>query len=271
MAKGTGDGFLGSQINILKGTNAPPPATEPIVISEKSLTRYVALVAFLLPTLLLIGSSTRRVCFYDSISHFYFAPVWGGFFVGCLGFIALFLCAFRGNGGTADFWMSLIAGFAAAGVALFPTAGAGCVYDGTEVGRFFAQPMGSDEATWDKIAITTDFTVVAGIASQTLHKWCATVLFGILAWFCLVSFRRNNGTGVQGTGPSAKKSPQKLRRNRVYWFCGLGILGCIAYMGWTLSKATGNAQEIFVPEALALYLFAFSWLVKSKLIKWFDG
>ena len=91
----------------------------------------------------------------------------------------------------------------------------------------------------------------------------------------MVSFRRNNGSGVmeiKGKGRKVDyvKTSTKLRRNFVYWFCGLGMIACLAYIGWLW--ATTDASEtanIFVPEALALYFFAISWLVKAKIIPGF--
>ncbi len=263
------DSIIQQQLDILRGTNAPAKEKKPIEINADQLALFVGLVALMLPTVLLLFSLSPQFCFYDSISHFYFAPFLGSYFVGCLGFIALFLFAYQGNT-RSDKYMSILAGVAAIGVAIFPTSGAGCDYSFTEIARVFTPFNGVDNTTH---VVTTDISFM-GIQSQTIHMWSARILFGVLAWFCLVSFRRNNGSGVSRNRRAKKdeskyvKTAAKKRRNFVYLICGAGMLFCILWMIMILSEghATNN-QSIFWPETIALYLFGFSWLVKSKVIK----
>ena len=264
--------YLQTQIRTLQGKNDyVDPSFNP-AIDRKRLTLYVGLVAFLLPTLLLaFAMFNDRFCSYDSISHYYFAPMLGSYFVGCLGFITLFLLSYVGHT-VSDMWMSAIGGIAAAGVAIFPTSDAGCTYVDSQLARAFVYPAGSDGG-----GFTFDLNAFGGIEASTIHFGSAAALFLILAWFCIWSFRRNNGSGVSDTGDGKlAMSGKKQLRNLIYLLCGLGILAAMAVIGLSGDSSAdastgGRTQLTFWAETVALYLFAVSWLVKGRIINWIDG
>ena len=93
--------------------------------------------------------------------------------------MAAFLAAYNGHTNL-RFWASKVAALAAAGVALSPTS-SGC----------------------------------KGTPESTVHFIAAALLFGILAYFCLVPFYRKTRTG----------SAKQRRRAIVYLLCG-GAWSC---------------------------------------------
>ena len=82
-----------------------------------------------------------------------------------------------------------------------------------------------------------------------LHHGAAAVLFFMFAVFALWLFRIDK----------AGRPQLKGLRNKVYFACGIAILLCIAWAGYNGWKS----EPIFLPEAIALIAFSFSWLVKG--------
>jgi hypothetical protein len=97
---------------------------------------------------------------------------------------------------------------------------------------------------------------------STFHFVSAACLFSLLAFFCLVLF-------VKG---SDDPTPQKLKRNAVYKWCGWIIVACIVLIAlynlclksWYPDLA--YMRPVFFLEAAALYAFSFSWLVKGEIM-----
>jgi hypothetical protein len=164
----------------------------------------------------------------DSISAYY----WTGavsLFVGLLAALSLFLLTYRGynnDDGKYDRGAAIIAGIAAAVVAIFPT----------------SPPKGVTTLPWwhDSISMT--------------HRIAAIILFSMFAIFSLWLFRK--------TKPGEQPSDDKKRRNLIYLMCGFGI---VASMIWAL-VAGNSHRSIFWPESFALGFFALSWLVKGRAL-----
>lgn len=88
--------------------------------------------------------------------------------------------------------------------------------------------------------------------TRTIHYVSAVVLFSAFVFFCFFLF------------PKRKKEPQpfdKKVRNAFYYSCGVVMLACMIWAG--SSYFTG--APIFWPEAIALWCFALSWLVKGHI------
>lgn len=178
------------------------------------------LLAGLLPT-----EQLPRWRVLDSISAYYYTAA-NTAFVGILVALALFLFTYRGYDNEyqwADRAAAVIAGFAALGVAFFPT----------------AAPLDALAVSWWKPAMTY------------LHYGSAAVLFVMFAVFSLWLFRISKG--------DEPMSRDKRRRNHVYLACGLIIIGSII---WTFIAGLSR-NPIFLPESIALIAFAVSWLVKG--------
>lgn len=162
----------------------------------------------------------------DSISAYYYTAA-SAAFVGMLVALALFLFTYRGYDneyGWADRTAAVVAGFAALGVAFFPT-----------------------DAPLDALAVSWWKPVMS-----YLHYGSAAVLFSMFAVFSLWLFRISKSSKPTSRG--------KRLRNHVYLASGLIIIGS---MIWALIAGVGQ-KSIFLPEAIALIAFAVSWLVKGR-------
>jgi len=164
----------------------------------------------------------------DSISVYY----WTGavsLFVGLLAALSLFLLTYRGYANESRKYergAAIIAGIAAALVAIFPT----------------APPNGIAPLPW-----WTDWI-------NKTHTVAAITLFSMFAVFSLWLFRK--------TAPGEQPPADKKRRNAIYLLCGIGIL---ASMAWAV-VARQSGRSIFWPESFALGFFAWSWLVKGRAL-----
>lgn len=145
-------------------------------------------------------------------------------FVGIICALSYFLFTYRGYGNKKQ-WLDLVAAYVAG------IAAAGVVL-------FPCTPTNGFEApTWWR-----DWM-------GTAHNVSATVLFSSFAFFSLVLFRRGKSTDT------ASK-----RRRTVYLVCGLVIVAALVW-AWVEGR---RDRSIFHPEALALFAFATSWLVKGR-------
>jgi hypothetical protein len=95
---------------------------------------------------------------------------------------------------------------------------------------------------------------------NTVHTVFAAQLFLVLAYFCLVLFRK--------TAPGKTVTRRKRHRNLVYATCGTIILTCDAVM---VSLNIAGAERLLRPinplltcESLALIAFGIAWLTKGN-------
>ena len=211
----------------------PPPDQRPDDMSGRRHRQVIGYLGLALPILLvqmvrLRPNAASDQWSGDSISAYY----WTGavsLFAGLLAALSLFLLTYRGYANEshkADRAAAIIAGIAAAIVAIFPT----------------TPPTGSAALPW-----WTDWI------SKT-HTVAAIILFSMFAVFSLWLFRKT----ASGEQPAADKK----RRNAIYLFCGIGIL---VSMAWAF-VAGQSGSSIFWPESFALGFFAWSWLVKGQAV-----
>ena len=207
-------------------------AGQPADLSNQSHRQLIGYLGFLLPFMLLLLSGLRptpglpRWDPLTSISAYYYSGA-VVVFVGVLVALAMFLFTYRGYYGyRADRILGTVAGAAALGVALFPTGAPG--------------DIGSP--SW--------WTRWLGI----LHYVSAVVLFGTFIVFALWLFRKTNVPKGEAL------PPDKRRRNRIFLACGLIMIGSVL---WAAS-ALFTGASIFLPEALALWTFSLSWLIKGQ-------
>lgn len=211
----------------------PTPGQRPDDMSGRRHRQVIGYLGLALPILLvqLVGlrpNAPSDQWSGDSISAYY----WTGavsLFVGVLAALSLFLLTYRGYANEShkyDRGAAIIAGVAAALVAIFPT----------------APPNGVAPLPWWSDWINTTHTV----ASITL--------FSMFAVFSLWLFRK--------TAPGEQPPADKKRRNAIYLLCGIGIL---ASMAWAVVERQ-SSRSIFWPESFALCFFAWSWLVKGQAL-----
>ena len=279
---------------------APTPRDLPFRIDIKRVHLAVGWVAFGLPlSLLALGLTLPTVCFYASISHFYFSPIGGDLFVGTLSFIGLLLlCLYSfdmtGRDGTLNWhWYDValirIAGIAALVVAFVPTGGSGCAFGAGAVPRaFIPNASGTEDfpfparspETLDTVTGTPTFDfwgVLLGLERprdslfDTIHSLAAGAMFLILAYVVLRVFTRvNSGT---------EKGSRKDLRNGCYRVLGVTILGAVAVLGVKTALFSGSEAFLtvwnklhltFVFEALALVAFGLAWMIKGRFLPYFE-
>jgi len=280
------------------------PRDLPFTLDIRRVHLAVGWVAFGLPLSLLALGLLPQVCFYTSISHFYFSPVGGDLFVGMLSFIGLLLlCLYSfdmtGRDGTLGWhWYDValirVAGIAALLVAFVPTRGSGCAFGGGAVPRAF---VGGAEGSEDFPAPASPPDTVAGAPSfdfwgqllglertrepgvlDAVHYAAAGVMFLILAYVVLWVFTRVNSDTALRAGN------RKDLRNRCYAVLGRMILASVAVLavksglGALLPDGAGDGflsvwngfRLTFVFEALGLFAFGLAWMIKGRFLRFFE-
>jgi hypothetical protein len=177
----------------------PAHANRPDDLSDYTHRQLIGYIGLALPFVLYLLAGLRnpppnRWHLLDSISAYYYTGAVAAF-VGLLVALALFLFSYRGYRNKHNKWDRIIAGtagFAALGVAFFPT----------------GAPSDSTPPAW--IAHTV-----------WLHYASATVLFLSFATFCLWLFRLK--------APGEQPTPSKRKRNHIYLGCGIAIIAGIAW------------------------------------------
>ena len=195
--------------------------------------QFIGVAGALLPVLVLALDRIRETdgltgADLRSVSAYYYTGA-VVVFVGTLIALSIFLFMYEGYRNEwrrQDRVTALIAGTAAALVALFPT----------------SPPKPGFRLSW--------WTVPQGY----LHYAAAALLLACFAYYCLVLFRK-----PAPGGPALTRAQNA--RNFLYAGCGITIL---ASMVWA-AIAGALKQSIFFPEALALEAFALSWLVKGRV------
>jgi len=205
---------------------------DPQNLSYQTHRRLIGYLGFLLPVLLYVLAGLRHTDMLtpwhllDSISAYYYTGS-VGVLVGILFALSLFLFTYQGYEDViADRVVGAVGGFAALGVAFFPT----------------GAPMGTSAPTW------------WSPTTRVIHYVSAIVLFGSFITFSIWLFRKSN-IPAKADLPAGKR-----RRNAIYLWCGIVMIACMIWAGSSLF--TGAA--IFWPEAIALWAFALSWLVKGE-------
>lgn len=233
-------------------------------INRRRLAAGVGLAALGLPIGLFIGTRFGT-CFYESISHFYYAQFWGGIFIAVLAFIATFLIAYRGEN-KSESWLATAAGICALGVAIFPTKGRGCDMAAFS-GRALADFTRDIDANYVTIVIEKSegayFELFAGAA--VLHFVSAAFLFAFLAYYCFRVFTRVIPGEHLSEGAGLK--PAKRTRNRIYYVSGAVIVAAMTIMlaNYVINfSAWNDVKATFVLETAALWAFGASWMVKGR-------
>jgi hypothetical protein len=126
----------------------------------------------------------------------------------------------------ADRVVGCVGGAAALGVALFPT----------------TAPDGLSPPPWWNSAL------------RTVHYMSAVILFLSFILFAVWLFRKSNIPKGQ------KRPPEKRWRDAACLICGLVMIGSVL---WAASSLITHAP-IVIPEAIAIFAFAISWLVKRE-------
>ncbi len=224
-------------------------------ITYSTLRLLLGVLAVSLPFFLVIGNilALGENKFQGSISAYYYTDM-RDVFVGTMVAMGVFLIAYVGYDTDKDNWVGNIAGILAITTALVPTTPAGGEAD----------------------------------LQNYIHLLSAFVFFILLAYYCLVLFRRTDQELVDSEITEQRRlfriwneirrkmvfkntdlNQQKIKRNKVYKFCGwlivfsLGLL--IVLVGvdaWFIDL--DDYYYTLILEAIATVSFGFAWLVKSQ-------
>lgn len=251
-----------------------PEKERQYVLDQQFLAFLVGTVALGLPFAMLLGAGIGT-CFYDSISHFYYSQFFGDVLVSALVFIGTFLVAYRGEN-PSESRLATFAGLSAFGIAVFPTTGRGCEqldFSGRVLADLKAPTVSDAVSVSPPQDIGQFFELFRHV--DTLHFGSAALLFSFLAFYSFFVFTRiiKNEHLVDG-----KLTAVKRTRNRFYRLSGFVIVISMLAMAtnalntaitgepwkwWTDQNAT------FWFEALALWAFGLSWMVKGRFFGMF--
>ncbi len=209
-----------------------------LIFSYLVLRKAIGVLGTAMPFLLFFGALIIfGTGIQSSVSSYYYTGM-GDVFVGILFAMGFFLFSYRGYEEIDNRYGNLAFVFAL-GVALFPT-----------------PPDGPPEATDLQIGVGYVHFVFVGL------------FFLTLVYFSLCLFTRTD----------SKKTPNsmKLKRDKVYRFCGYAMLVClgliVVYYALPrlsldeLASAIEPYSPVFWLEALAIVFFGISWLVKGEAL-----
>lgn len=231
-------------------TGKSQEVTNDLVLSFKAVRQALGWLGALLPVALILGGAGLDHRVAPSISDTYYTAM-KDVFVGAMCATGVFLVSYRGYDRKpgeflSDTWISRIAGAAAIGVALMPTT-----------------PAPPETL----VQLTLMQRLIGPGLTSALHFTCAALFFAMLATFCLVLFTR--------TGTTRATTRAKVNRNRVYRTCGwvlVGVILAVAVMKLTelafpaTSDVFQNWSVLFLLEAIGVWAFGLSWLVKGETI-----
>lgn len=224
-------------------------ATNDLVLSFKAVRQALGWIGALLPVALILGGWGLDHRVAPSISDTYYTAM-KDVFVGAMCATGVFLVSYRGYDRKpgellSDTWISRIAGAAAIGVALMPTT-----------------PAPAETPA----QLTLMQRLIGPGPTSALHFTCAGLFFTMLAIFCLALFTRTGTT---------RTTRAKHNRNRVYRTCGWVLVGVIlAVVAMKLLELAFPATQdvfqgwsvLFLLEAIGIWAFGLSWLVKGETI-----
>ena len=202
------------------------------LFAYRRLRRAIGYMGFFLPIVLVVLSLFHFFAteIQPSISHYYYTNL-REIFTGTLCAVGLFLICYKGNGNKSIFKndniLTNIAGFIAIAVAIVPT-----------------NPIGE----------TCLRCTLINFNLSWLHYGFAAVLFLIFALLSINVF-------TIGQKKNTSIPMSMFNENKIYRICGYGILLCIALVPFQLF-----AYATLIFEALALWLFGVSWLIKGRVL-----
>ena len=227
---------------------------ERIVVSYNSLRVYIGWMALLMPCLLLIWTLPHQNCngVLSSISIYYHSMA-GHIFTTVSVLIAVVF--FMYDGYDKDYIIMNIAAMLILGVGLIPNeqtaAIADCVLSDCKV-QSIGRPGCFIRQNSSKIL-------------ANLHLACAVGFFGLLSYISLCLFTKTDKS-VLDMGAA------KRNRNRVFKFCGIGILVIMALLGvffWGRKDWAAGLEQynpIFWGEWAMIALFGICWLTKGQAL-----
>lgn len=105
-------------------------------------------------------------------------------------------------------------------------------------------------------SIQTGILHLQSDVSNVIHCICAFIFFATLSFMSFFLFTKSKGTITQ----------QKKIKNIIYRVCGIGMLGAFLLFLLNLIPGFDCYNLTWIVEAIALFFFGISWIVKSDAI-----
>lgn len=170
----------------------------------------------------------------SSISITYYSLFAVGTFMVVLGSAGILLINYKGYDRLDDIIASA-AGVAGIGICLFPM-----TY------------IGAEETQVGVLHLPSNI-------SNIFHCISAFAFFALLAYMSFFLFTKTGGGEI---------TPQKKIKNIIYRICGVGMLGAFLLMLLQYIPGFNCYNLTWIVEAIALFFFGASWIVKSDAIPW---
>lgn len=198
-----------------------------VTVNTKRMRIMIGILGILLPWLVALIT----LSWPDSVSATYYSLFAVGIFMVVLGSAGILLINYKGYDKVDDI-AATIAGICGIMICLFPT-------------TYKADP-----------SILTGIFHLPSNASNIIHSISAFGFFGVLAYMSFFLFTKTSG----------ELTPQKKIRNIIYRVCGVGMLAAFLLLPLELIPGFECHNLVWIIEAIALFFFGFSWIVKSDSV-----
>ena len=195
-----------------------------VTVNTKRMRIMIGILGILLPWIVVLST----LSFPQSISITYYSVCAVGAFMVILGSAGILLINYKGYEKIDDI-MATIAGSFGLGVCVCPMV-------------YYPDPS---------LPVGT-FRIPSNI-STILHCGCAFVFFGVLAFMSFFLFTKTNG----------EMTKQKKIKNIIYRVCGNGMIASFSLFLLELIPGFNFPCLTWLVEAIALFFFGTSWIVKS--------
>lgn len=219
----------------------PIDFSDPLAVATyRRLRRAIGYLGISLPLLLVLGSAIPylQTPLQPSISHYYFTPL-RDLFTGILCATGFFLIRYQGRPGPLPLYqdegkITNMAGALAFVIAWIP-----------------AKPLANSPFVPTLLPLSAQ-------TAGNVHLAAAGLFFLLLALLCFAVF-------TQGQAHPPNQPNISFNENHVYRICGGTIL--LSLLGiWVLSGSERFPYVTLELEALALFAFGLSWLVKGRFL-----
>ena len=198
-----------------------------VTVNTKRMRIMIGILGILLPWLVALIT----LSWPDSVSATYYSLFAVGTFMVVLGSAGILLINYKGYDKVDDI-TATIAGICGIMICLFPT-------------TYKADP-----------SILTGIFHLPSNISNLIHSISAFGFFGVLAYMSFFLFTKTSG----------ELTPQKKIRNIIYRVCGVGMLAAFLLLPLKLIPGFECHNLVWIIEAIALFFFGFSWIVKSDSV-----
>ena len=198
-----------------------------VTVDTKRMRIMIGVLGMLLPWLVALIT----LSWPESISCTYYSLFAVGTFMVILGSASILLMNYKGYNKVDDI-TATIAGVFGVLICLFPM-------------EFVEDP-----------SIKTGILHLPSSISNIFHCISAFGFFGVLAFMSFFLFTKTSGD----------ITPQKKIKNIIYRICGIGMLGSFLLLLLRLIPTVDIYNLTWIVEAIALFFFGASWIVKADAI-----